>query len=286
MSAAETYAARVDAAIAQRTRLRGPQPPGDLLGALPPTHPLLSVDARGPLDRNTAIIASYVDPDDIIVDVGGGAGRCSLPLSLRCREVINVDPSAAMLAGFAASARQGEITNVRAIEADWLTVDPPRGMLALTNHVTYLTRDIVAFIQKLELAASRRVVITVNSPPPPTFNRELFRLVHGEAEALVPGHIELVNVLWEIGIEPDIRMLSDPAISFPAQPSREAAIQHAVGRFNDQWATWPREPDLVARLRHVLESRFDELFAQTRSGYAATWVKLGREVLITWETSR
>jgi hypothetical protein len=286
MSAAETYAARVDAALAQRTRLRGPQPPGDPLGALPASHPLLNVDARRALDPNTAIIASYVDPDDVIVDVGGGAGRCSLPLALRCREVINVDPSAAMLAGFAASARRGEVTNARAINADWLTVEPPRGTLALVNHVTYLTRDIVAFLQKLELAGSRRVVITVNSPPPPTFNRELFRLVHGEAEILVPGHVELVNVLWEMGIEPDVRMLPEPAVSHPAQPGREAAIQHAIGRFNDQWATWPREPDLVARLRQVLESRFDELFVETANGYAATWVKLGREVLITWETGR
>ena len=286
MSAAETYAARVDAAIAQRTRLRGPQPAGDLFSTLPPTHPLLNVDARRALDGNHEIIASYVEPDDVIVDVGGGAGRCSLPLALRCREVVNVDPSAAMLAGFVEGARQGGVTNVRTIEADWLAVEPPRGTLALANHVTYLTRDIVAFVEKLEVAASRRVLITVNSPPPPTFNRELFRLVHGEVEELVPGHVELVNVLWEMGIEPDVRMLPDPAVPFPAQPNREAAIQHAIGRFNDQWATWPREPELLARLRQVLEARFDELFAQTASGYAATWVNLGREVLITWESRR
>src|SRR5205814_382967 len=104
MSAAETYAARVDAVIAQRTRLRGPQPAVDLFSTLPPNSPLLAVDARRALEPNLEVIASYVEPDDVIVDVGGGAGRYNLPLALRCREVINVDPSAAMLAGFAASA--------------------------------------------------------------------------------------------------------------------------------------------------------------------------------------
>jgi hypothetical protein len=81
-------------------------------------------------------------------------------------------------------------------------------------------------------------------------------------------------------------MLPDPAISHPAQPTREAAIQHAIGRYNDQWAIWPRTPALLARLREVLESQFDTLFAQTVNGYTATWVRLGREVLITWEPRR
>jgi len=80
-SAAGRYAARVDAVLAQRTRLRGPQPPGDLFAGLPSGHPLLAADPRRPLDPNLEIIASYIQPDDVIVDVGGGAGRISLPLA-------------------------------------------------------------------------------------------------------------------------------------------------------------------------------------------------------------
>src|SRR5205823_11147331 len=155
MSAAETYAARVDAVLEQRARVRGPQPPGDLFGGLPPGHPLLTADPRRTPEANLAIIAEYVEPDDVIVDVGGGAGRFGLPLALRARELINVDPSAAMLAAFEQNAKQAGITNVRAIHADWLDIDPPRGTLALVNHVTYLTRDIVPFFEKLERAASR-----------------------------------------------------------------------------------------------------------------------------------
>jgi hypothetical protein len=287
MSAAETYAARVDAVIAQRTRLRGPQPAGDLFGTLPPNHPLLTVDARRSLEPNLEIIASYVEPDDVIIDVGGGAGRYSLPLALRCREVINVDPSAGMLAGFQANARQTGISNVRSIQADWVAVDPPRGTLALVNHVTYLTREIVPFVQKLEAAASRRVLITVNSPPPPSWNRELYRLLFDEAEAIVPGHVELVNVLWELGIEPDVRMLPPTTSPFPAIPARDAAVQNAIGRFGgDQWAAWPLGAELESRLRQVLENRFDQLFTQTANGYAPTWITVGREVLITWEPRR
>lgn len=285
MSAAETYAARVDAVLAQRTRLRGPQPPGDLFGGLSPDHPLLRSDPRRPLEPNLKIIAGYVQPDDVIIDVGGGAGRLSLPLALRCREVINVDPSAGMLSGFETTAAQAGISNIRAVHADWLDVEPPHGSFALVNHVTYMTHEIVAFIEKLEAAATGRVLITVNNPPSPSRNLELFRLVYGEDEEVVPGHVELVNVLWEMGIEPDIRMLPDPPPVLPSAPTREAAVNVIVARFpSEQWAMWPPGSELEGRLREVLETRFDDLFAHTADGYVSTWFTPGREVLITWES--
>jgi SAM-dependent methyltransferase len=287
MSAADTYAARVDAVLAQRTRLRGPQPADDPRFKVSPDHPLIKTDPLRPLEPNLAIIASYVEPDDVIVDVGGGAGRLGLPLARRCREVVNVDPSAVMLGGFAANAERAGITNARSVQADWLDVDPPHGSVALVNHVTYLTRDIVPFLEKLEQAASRRVLMTVSTPQPPSWNRDIYPLVHGEPEAIVPGHHELVNALWEMGIEPDVRVLPDPPVHWPAHPVREDAIQAAAGRIgSEQWAHWPVDPALEARIRQLLETRFDDLFTQTADGYVANWIDPGREVLITWEPRR
>ncbi len=288
MSAAATYAARVDAVLAQRTRLRGPQPPVDLFGGLPPDHPLLTSDARRPLEPNLAVMPSYVEPDDVIVDVGGGAGRLSLPLARRCREVINVDPSAAMGAGFAANAQRAGIENVRFIQGDWPMPDPPMGDLVLVNHVTYLTREIVPFVEALEAAARRRVLMTVNAPPPPSLHRRLYALVYGEAEAIVPGHADLLDVLWELDILPDVRVLPQSTVPpRPPAPDRDAAIQAAIGTFAiEQWALWPAGPELEARIRAVLEAQFDELFAEVEGGFAPHWVTRGREVLITWESGR
>jgi hypothetical protein len=283
--AADRYTARVDAVLAQRTRLRGPQPPGDLFAGVPDDHPLMKADPRRPLDPNLEIIASYIEPNDVIVDVGGGAGRVSLPLALRCREVINIEPSAAMGAGFKANATQAGIVNARVIESDWSAVGSPVGTVALVNHVTYLTREIVPFIEKLQRAGRRRILITVNSPPPPSWQRVLFQLVHGEVEEVVPGHVELANVLWGLGIQPDIRVLPLHAARpiIPAS-TREAAISGEVERFRgDQWSLWPLGPDLEQRLRSILETRFDELFAVGRDGFSPRWITPGREILITWQ---
>lgn len=284
-TAADQYAARVDAVLAQRTRLRGPQPPGDLFAGLPADSALLKADPRRPLDPNLEIIASYIAPDDVVIDVGGGAGRISLPLALRCREVINVEPSGAMGAGFTANATQAGITNARVIASDWRTAAPPVGTVVLVNHVTYFTREIVPFIEKLERAGQRRVLITVNSPPPPSWHRVLYHLVHGETEEVVPGHVDLVNVLWELGILPDMRVLPrHSAMPIVSAPTREAAIAGAVARFgSDQWTFWPLGADLEHRLRRLLETRFDELFAADPDGFIPRWITPGREILITWQ---
>ncbi|MDE2374209.1 MAG: class I SAM-dependent methyltransferase [Hyphomicrobiales bacterium] len=285
MTAAEHYAARVEAVLAQRRRLRGVEPAGDTFGGLPADHPLLKADPRRPLDANLQSLADLIEPSDTIVDVGGGAGRMSLPLALRCRSVINVDPSPTMGAAFVANAKAAGISNVELVQDDWIAVSPPQGTVALVNHVTYLTRDIVPFIEKLERAGTRRVILTVNAPPPPSWNRKLFQLVHGEAEEIVPGHAELMNVLWEIGRLPDLTMLPPQNARYIVPlPNRMAALTYAVQRAaNEQWAHWPATPAFEARARAAVEQHFDDLFAPGADGFTPRWIDLGREVLITWQ---
>ncbi len=288
MSAAEHYAARVDAVLAQRARLRGAAPPGDLFGDLEPDHPLLKADPRRPLDANLQALAALIEPSDAIVDVGGGAGRMSLPLALRCRSVTNVDPSASMGAAFLANAKAAGIANADLVQGDWLAADAPQGTVALVNHVTYLTRDIVPFLAKVERAGPRRVILTVNAPPPPSWNRVLFQLVHGEAEEVVPGHAELMSVLWEMGRLPDLTVLGSPTVRVSAPlPSRAAALGFAVQRVaNEQWAHWPIAAALEARTRATVEQHFDELYAPGADGFTPRWIAMGREVLITWQPGK
>lgn len=125
--------------------------------------------------------------------------------------------------------------------------------MALVTHVTYLTREIVPFLKKLE--------------------------------EVVPGHVELVNVLWELGILPDVHVLQ-PADATPLvpAPTREAAIAGAMGRFRgDQWTFWPLGAELEHRFRGLWETRFDELFATGHDGFSPRWITPGREILITWQ---
>ena len=127
MTAAETYAALVDAANAQCARLHGEEAPRARWDR--EVAQRFSHDPRRSLDANLDIIASYVEPQDVLLDVGGGAGRICLPLALRCREGIVVDVSPAMEEAFQACAAAAGITNARFVRADWLAAEAIQGLI-------------------------------------------------------------------------------------------------------------------------------------------------------------
>ena len=149
MTAAETYAARIDAVRAQRARLHGARPPDDPWAG--PIARRFRADPHRPLDANLAVLASHIRPEDVFLDVGGGAGRVALPMALRCREVITVDASPGMGAEFTAAAAEAGISNARFVHANWLEAEGVQGDVALTSNVTYFVREIVPFIEKLAI---------------------------------------------------------------------------------------------------------------------------------------
>ena len=276
MTAADDYAACQDAIAAQRDRIYGSDRPTD-----PWTGEIARLFRFNPhrdLEPNLEVIASYVQPDDVVIDVGGGAGRVSLPLALRCREAIVVDPSPGMGAEFEASRTEAGIGNVRRVETDWLDAPGVSGDVVFSADVAYFVRDIVPFVEKLQDAARRRVMITLWSKAPPNSAATLFRLVYGEDQAPVPGFRLLMAVLWEMGILPDLRLLPQPPWwEGELLATREEALALAVeGR-------WLREQDRP-RAGRIVEENFHQLFSTSPDGYRPLWRPPSRELLITWET--
>ena len=276
MTAADDYAAHHDAIAAQRDRIYGSDRPTD-----PWTGEIARLFRFNPhrdLEPNLEVIASYVQPDDVVIDVGGGAGRVSLPLALRCREAIVVDPSSGMGAEFDASRDEAGISNARRVESDWLATEGIAGDIVFSADVAYFVRDIVPFVAKLQAAARRRVMITLWSEAPPNSAASLFRLVYGEDQAPVPGFRKLMAVLWEMGILPDLRLLPEPPWwEGELLATREEALALA------QEGRWLVERDRP-RARQVFEENFDQLFSTSPDGHRPLWRPLSRELLITWET--
>jgi len=150
--------------------------------------------------------------------------------------------------------------------------------------VTYFVHDIVPFIEKMAAASRRRVMITLWSVPSPNQSAPLFRLVYGEEQAPAPGHRELLPVLWEMNILPDVRVLPDtPLIPGAMQQGLPQTRQDAV-----HWALqgrWLRLED-QSRARDLVETHFHELFAQRPEGFRPLWYQAARQLLITWETDK
>jgi SAM-dependent methyltransferase len=270
----DAYTAMVDAERLQHRRLVG-DAGGDRWGG--GVAQRLSANLAGPLHPHMDYLASRLRPGDVLLDVGGGAGRNALPLAARCAEVINVDPSPGMRAQFEATAAAAGITNARFVQSDWVGAVGVTGDVALAAHVTYFVRDIEPFVRKLHEAASRLVAISVLSEPMPNRYADCFRLFHGEPKAELPGLRELLPVLWELGVLPEVRVYPSPLVAVRAAPTRAAAIDQALD------GGWLR-PDQTESARSLMECHFDELFVTDGDGVHVRRVHRQREVLITWET--
>ena len=282
MGAIEDYSALIDAVESQKERLQGPQQP-DLWGG--EIAKRFRADPKRQMDDNYEILATFVRPDDVFVDAGGGAGRFSLPKALRCREVINVDPSGGMCEEFDESAAEAGIANARSVLSDWLDVDGVEGDVVHAAHVTYFVRDIERFIVKLESAARRRVIINLSSIAGPMLNAKLFKMVYGEEQAPVPAHTNLLPVLWEMGIEPDVSFLPHGTLidgvpqlqEFPQ--NKEDAVEIALAGI---WLA-AQHRDLAEK---VVRENFEDLFTEDSDGFIPQWLPEVRQVLITWETGK
>ena len=279
MGAVADYAALIDAVDSQRERLQGPPGP-DIWGG--ETASRFRADPKRQMEDNYEILTAFVRREDVFVDVGGGAGRLSLPMALRCRQVINVDPSPGMGQEFQESAVEAGIANADFVLSGWLESDGVRGDVVHAANVTYFIRDIGLFAAKLEAAARRRVIITMWSVANPMHNSVLFKMVYGEEQAMVPGHAQLLPALWEMGILPDVRFLPQVATidgvpQAPAYPqSSEDAVEMALEGI---WLA-PHHRD---RGEAIVRKNFDELFQQGPEGFIPQWLPDAREVFITWE---
>lgn len=84
-------------------------------------------------------------------------------------------------------------------------------------------------------------------------------------------------MLWEMGILPDIRVLSASFLDgFPQ--TREGAVQEAI---RGQWLS-PNHQDLAI---NVIQEHFDELYEETAEGFRSLWRPDVRELLVTWKPS-
>ena len=115
--------------------------------------------------------------------------------------------------------------------------------------------------------------------------RTLFHLVYGEEPVGVPGYRELLPVLWEMDILPNVHVLPgipqvpDRNMGARLQQTSEDAVQLAL---QGQWLG----PQDYARARRLIEERCSELFASSPEGFRPLWRQVACEMLITWETNQ
>ena len=271
-TAAARYAAVYDAAV-ESSQFVDHQMPGDHWADL---AEMFRLDPLRPKDANLSILADYLEPSDVLLDVGGGAGRVSLALADHVQEVVLVEPSEGMREQFVIAQDEAGITNTR-IDTEWWMDSDETGDVIHLSDVTYFVRDIVPFVEKLHNSASRRVMITVWRPTPGDMGSELRSAVLGERPPHWPGLPELAAVLWGMGLLPEIRPLPDEPW-WLTEAERNLSDMSAV----DLAMRWLDAED--DETRATVSDSLDQVFDRTPGGLTPRWLSQPRTVLLTWET--
>lgn len=201
-------------------------------------------------------VRAAINPGSTVIDVGAGTGRHTLALAPQVHSVTAIDPAAAMLAFLREDLAANSIKNVNVVESDWLAADVAPADIVSCSHVLYPIADVVPFLRKLDRSARERVFIYLRTDPLPT-DMGLWAEFYGVPLQLQPVHTDLMNVLVQIGIMPDVEV-----------------VQH---RFTWTFATFD---DAVAQVGNSLCLRPDDRVAQSRLA------GLLRDRLVPWPDGR
>jgi molybdenum cofactor cytidylyltransferase len=158
-------------------------------------------------------------PTDRWLDIGAGAGRFALPLALRVREVVALDPSAGMLAALREEMAAHGIANVRPVEGRWPLEDPRaaaelRSDVALIAHLGYDIEAIGPFLAAMEAAARRCCVAVLMERQPSAVADAFWPPIHGEERVPLPALGDFLRLLEAMGRSFEVRRVPRPPRGF------------------------------------------------------------------------
>ena len=178
-----------------------------------------SLDAADPF---VTTLKSVLRAADAVLDVGAGAGRYSLPVAEAVRRVTAVEPSAGMRAQLARAATERRLSNVHIVPSSWEVAEVEPHDAAFVANVLHFVPDAVRFIEKLDRSARRACFILHRVEERATPLLPLWETIWGEPRPPEPGGLDLLNLLYFLGIRADFRLVPLDA------PARYASLEEAL----------------------------------------------------------
>lgn len=159
-----------------------------------------------------------------VLDVGCGRGRASLPLVPPATELIGVDRREAMLDEFVRAATGSGVAR-RTVHGEWPDVAPatPVADVVVCHHVLYDVADAASFVLALTDHARLAVVVEIPVRHPMSPRSAAWPHVRGATPPDGPTHADLVAVLREVGLDPEVAVGPRGLPTDPPAPVDEIA---------------------------------------------------------------
>lgn len=223
--------------------------------------------------------ATYVDlfldhlplePTMSVLDVGSGPGTLALPIAGKVSSVTAIDFSKGMLEVLNNLAADENITNIRTVHCAWEDDWQEKGILphdiAIASRAMGV-QDLAAAIKKIDACARKFVFLSDRVGATP-FDPEAFAAV-GRPFVAGPDYIYTVNILYSMGIHPNISILTlERELTFS---SMEEALRSYSWMFTD--LTGEETVALERYLLRIIKKENDQLVLRRQSPprWAVIW---------------
>ena len=164
-----------------------------------------------------------------VLDIGAGTGRLAVALAPQAKELIVVEPNAAMLEYLRRDAQEQGLTNISYLQTTWQ--DAPNDLssdIVICSHVLYPIQDIVPFLAKLQAATREVCYIYMRATPIDAQTNHLWRHFHGDERCFPPSYIHALDVLYEMGIFANVEIVET------SQSLRYSSLDVAVNELVEQ----------------------------------------------------
>jgi 16S rRNA G527 N7-methylase RsmG len=155
-----------------------------------------------------------LSPDSRVLDIGAGPGTLAIPIAQRVAHVTAVEPSEGMVSVMRDNIDEYGLENVECVHKDWEAVDVESDLSAPYDVVfasySLGMKDIRASVQKMLDASSKYVYLYwfAGETSWDMHSRKLWPLLHGREYQPAPKCDVLYNVLYDMGIYPNVSVFS------------------------------------------------------------------------------
>jgi SAM-dependent methyltransferase len=164
-----------------------------------------------------ASLATLINPGSRVLDIGAGPGTIALSLAKKAAHVTAVEPSPGMAAFFREQIDLENAHNILLINKPWEAVDadadllPPYDLCFASFSLGML--DLQESVLKMIGVTAKTIVLYWHAGPQP-FDEDaaaLLPLLHNKKHYPVPESSIIFNLLYRMGIYPEIKVIRDSA---------------------------------------------------------------------------
>jgi SAM-dependent methyltransferase len=161
---------------------------------------------RGRRDTLLEFVKQGLKPEDIVLDIGAGTGRWTIPLAGVVSRVTAVEPSKAMSDILISNAVEAGVAGkIKLIPDTWESATVKKHDVVICFHAMYMSADFKAFIHKIESHARKYCYLGIRHFPIDGIIQELALKIHGSRHDS-PNFIVAYNALYQLGIYANVSM--------------------------------------------------------------------------------